>query len=267
MVSGGYDPDLFVWKDWEIQRKIPMHSGGINGLIFHDNFILTRSREANEAKLTDIEQAKTIYTVKGGKFGLFTFAASWESNLLISSVGRYITCWDLRTGTEAAHWSGPSTTSRFEVLRLPPNGNMLATGDAEGDCALWDLRAVQASAKPESCRLRYFPHGLSPISDLYVDSNKFVAASKAGVVKIWDLNQETTAQSQSQSQSQTPSVSLVSGVWCFQADDRALVCGNRMGEITILDFGEDLEEQVKEGTLGKTKGGSRDEASPSCLVQ
>jgi hypothetical protein len=34
-------------------------------------------------------------------------------------------------------------------------------------------------------------------------------------------------------------IDLGSKVWCFQADDRSLVCGDRGGFIHLVDFGAD----------------------------
>jgi len=107
-------------------------------------------------------------------------------------------------------------------------------GDADGDISFWDYRKFGEEGA-ERAKLRRYTHGLSPICDLYFDKHKLVSADKKGVVKVWRLADE--------GEIAMCTIPLEVRLWCFQVDDRAMVCGDREGFVHALDFG-DIEEQL-----------------------
>lgn len=128
-----------------------------------------------------------------------------------------------------------------------------AAGDADGDITFWDYRKFREEGA-DNAKLKVYPHGLSPICDLYFDNNKLVSASKQGVIKIWRLDL------QSADNVASCTIPLEARLWCFQGDDRALVCGDRQGFVHTLDFGD-----IREYLAGSnSKAAAKDEG---CVLQ
>ncbi|ELR11197.1 Fbox domain containing protein [Acanthamoeba castellanii str. Neff] len=335
IVSGSHDESVIVWRDGAIAHNFAkVLDGGINGIILHENSVLARSRMGKEVVLTDIEACKHTVRYDSNSYGVFSFDASWEDNVLISCGGKALYCWDMRTSEPQFSYKIPTQMGRFEVLKLKTGTHLLATGDSDGDCAFWDLRVVSSAAmtplafapassstssttspspssstsssspsppsmgsprlssSPPLASLATYPsssssssalfsssssppaatsylatsaaspgggglsslagattvgsnknpghitsfiHGLSPVCGLYFDNSKLVSASKSGIIKVWDIG----CSKDKSSQLARCKIDLGSKVWCFQADDRSLVCGDRGGFIHLVDFGAD----------------------------
>ncbi|KAL6069592.1 wD repeat domain [Balamuthia mandrillaris] len=296
IVSASHDESVIVWREGEpVKTFNNVHPGGVNGVIFQQNRALTRGREAKEMSLLDIEKGEAVMTIRQDSTGIFAATASLPNDLAISSTGPIFKCWDLRSGECIGSGSREDQRrARLEVLRLcqgESNNHYLSIGDSEGDCTIWDLRHLSSSSSSGEDKplVACFNHGLSPICALHFDTTKLVSGSKDGVIRVWNNGlfggrEDSSSRknfyyslkdSSNDSQKRDGGrdidckllIHLKRKLWCFQADDRALVCGDRGGAVHILDFGAINEETLRPERRQLLGSGGTSENPPSCSMQ
>eukprot|EP00005_Dracoamoeba_jomungandri_P011507 CAMPEP_0174278556 /NCGR_PEP_ID=MMETSP0439-20130205/61545_1 /TAXON_ID=0 /ORGANISM="Stereomyxa ramosa, Strain Chinc5" /LENGTH=558 /DNA_ID=CAMNT_0015370985 /DNA_START=667 /DNA_END=2339 /DNA_ORIENTATION=+ len=237
IISGSHDQSVIIWNEEEgsMARKfIQVLPGGVNQIYMQDSLAFASGRASKEMKLLDIEAGKEAVTYKASDYGgIFASTVDWEEQSIIVTDGKLLKIYDFRGGDYQHRIVLGSVISRFEVLKKR-GSNILATGDADGDCKFWDLRKLTSSPSSNGCKeLATFSHGLVPVCEMYMDSTKLVSGDKGGVVKVFDLK---TMQLNSTNTSTT--TLQVDDLWCFQANDRALVCGDSDGRSNILATGD-----------------------------
>eukprot|EP01087_Luapelamoeba_hula_P008738 TRINITY_DN2207_c1_g1_i1.p1 TRINITY_DN2207_c1_g1~~TRINITY_DN2207_c1_g1_i1.p1 ORF type:complete len:585 (-),score=150.51 TRINITY_DN2207_c1_g1_i1:61-1749(-) len=254
LVSGSHDSSVRVWsKEGEAKHTFDNALAcGVNLVMLNGNHVLATGKNCPDLKMYDIEAAREARSWQHHEtLGVFTAAADFAAHTLFTTDGRNLKFWDIRTsGTNP--FACPNIIdrhARFEVIAVREGSPYLITGDSDGDIHVWDRRCI-SQGRQEARRVTRFVHELAAISDIYFDNHKLVASNKAGLIKIWSISSLVNMpppQQQSQQQPQQPQaapqtprsfrIELKTRLWCFQADDRALVCGDRSGSVHLLDFG------------------------------
>ena len=179
LAAGGQDHTVHVWdivnNSLEHKFTTKEHTNYVWSLAFSpDGKKLASGSRDEKFRISNIEDAKTLYLLGGHSWRVNSFAFSPDNKILAS--GSYeLFLWDVESGTQIKHIKRHQR-SIIWALAFSPDGNILLIGGGDG-LKMYDL---------PSERMLTLDPGFTNILKLSTDGKVLVSGSASGGILIWD---------------------------------------------------------------------------------
>ncbi len=179
LAAGGEDHTVHVWDviNNSLQHKFTTkeHTNYVWSLAFSpDGKKLASGSRDEKFRISNIEDAKTLYLLGGHSWRVNSFAFSPDNKILAS--GSYeLFLWDVESGTQIKHIKRHQR-SIIWALAFSPDGNILLIGGGDG-LKMYDLHSE---------RILTLDPGFTNILKLSTDGKTLVSGSASSGILIWD---------------------------------------------------------------------------------
>jgi pre-mRNA-processing factor 19 len=249
VVTGGVDSDAAIYNnvDGKVQAKLSGHTKALTDVLFHpaQDLVFTTSKDKT-AKVwrPDEKEHRAIHTVKvhqGEVVGCTLHATGeyWVTGSADSTWALH----DIETSNCLVQINADAVVAS---VNFHPDGLILATGTAEGDVKIWDIKSQKDVAKFEG-------HAGKVVSVSFSENGYYLATGAQNTVKLWDLRKLKNFHSIELESGQVNSLSWdYSGTYLAVAsDDIRVFSGKALNHIATLSGHKKEVTDVKWGSSAK----------------